>query len=68
MCQAVLRTPKLTDIFQKLKQKRMTAEKILEEDREAIFTLRQYDVNEKNEAQFVENLMNDIKIQTSTTQ
>ena len=61
MIRAVLRTPKLTDIFQKLEKKRMTADKIIEDDKRAIQSLRMYEVNERNEEQFVENLINDIE-------
>ena len=62
ICATVLRTPKLTDTFQKLEQQRMTAEKIVEDDTKAILALKQFGINDKNEVHFISNLINDIKI------
>ena len=56
-----MRTPKLTDTFQKLEQQRMTAEKIVEDDTKAILSLREFGINDKNEVHFISNLINDIK-------
>ena len=57
MLSAVLRTPKLTDIYQKIVKRRMTAEKILEDDNKAIMALLQYKITEENEVEFVKNLI-----------
>ena len=57
---AVIRTPKLCDLFHRAERRRLTEKHIQDADKEAYLSLRQYKVNENNAEKFIENLAMEI--------
>ena len=53
---AVIRTPRLCDLFHRAERRRLTEKHIIEADREAHLCLRKYKVNDKNADNFIEDI------------
>ena len=65
--QAILRTPKLCDIFHKTEKRRQTEQNIQTENQRAFKFLRTLNIDETNATSFIEKLANDIHVQLQTT-
>ena len=60
MMHAVIRTPKLVDLFHKTERKRMTEKDIVKADQTAHLNLRKYKIDETNYEYFIDQLSSSV--------